>query len=112
MLPAAQINRLPLVQLLRLKEAVDAASEQWERDRAERRRHKADLSAVARRAKEEAHGRQEYDAPPFANLSTSQIYLQVNIRRLQEGHRKTDLRAFLKRTCGNRNHPLLCHLLR
>lgn len=62
MLPAAQINMLPmanLAQLLLLKEAVDAASEQWEREQAERRRREADSSAVAQRAKEEERARQE-----------------------------------------------------
>ncbi|NBB78579.1 MAG: hypothetical protein GVY36_03935 [Verrucomicrobia bacterium] len=59
MLPAAQMNMLPLAQLLLLKEAVDAASEQWEREQAERRRREADSSAVARRAKEEERARQE-----------------------------------------------------
>jgi RHS repeat-associated protein len=59
MLPAAQMNMLPLAQLLLLKEAVDAASNQWEREQAERRRREADSSAVARRAKEEERAREE-----------------------------------------------------
>jgi hypothetical protein len=46
MLPTAQLNLLPLAQLILLKQTVDAASEQWEREQAERKKGTEKTTAV------------------------------------------------------------------
>jgi RHS repeat-associated protein len=68
MLPAAQINMLPMAQLLLLKEAVDAASEQWEREQAERREREAEegarREAVEAKKSRQAKPKQAKNPPP------------------------------------------------